>query len=60
MVMDPREIIRLCKALRLEGGEESVVRMCKKTILTESRNINLCLVGKVMGNNIINREASEG
>ena len=55
--MDSKKIIRLCQALKLEGGPSSTVRMDKEMSMAKKWNTDLCLVGKVISNKGTNREA---
>lgn len=49
--------MRLCQELQLEEGDKAVVRMDKKTFLVGCRNLDRCLVRKVIRVKIVNCEA---
>ncbi|PON78322.1 Zinc knuckle CX2CX4HX4C [Parasponia andersonii] len=55
--MYPSEITKLCQVLRLDEGPDAVIQMDKETFLSGKRNTDLCLIGKIIGNKGINREA---
>ncbi|PON76941.1 hypothetical protein TorRG33x02_241260 [Trema orientale] len=58
--MDLDEISKLCSSLKLDESDGPMVRMGKSLYEIRKDKMLLCLVGKVFGNKLINREGLEG
>ncbi|PON48389.1 hypothetical protein PanWU01x14_237840 [Parasponia andersonii] len=55
--MDPEEIARLCERLNLDDQDGPVMKMNTSIIEDGKEKMELCLVGRVFGNKIVNRES---
>ncbi|PON32377.1 hypothetical protein PanWU01x14_361880 [Parasponia andersonii] len=54
--MDSEEIEKLCERLNMDDHDEPVVQMAPDLIEEGKEKLDLCLVGKVFGNKIVNLE----
>ncbi|PON84023.1 Zinc knuckle CX2CX4HX4C [Trema orientale] len=54
--MDPKEIAKLCERLNLDEHESPVLKMNPNMYEDGKEMMELCLVGRVFGNKIVNRE----
>ncbi|PON78337.1 Zinc knuckle CX2CX4HX4C [Parasponia andersonii] len=54
--MDPKEIARLCERLSLDDQDGPVMKMNMSIIEDGKEKMELCLVGWVFGNKIVNQE----
>ncbi|PON91475.1 Zinc knuckle CX2CX4HX4C [Trema orientale] len=55
--MDPEEIAKLCERLNLDKHESPVLKMNPNMYEDGKEMMELCLVGRVFGNKIVNRES---
>ncbi|PON89586.1 hypothetical protein TorRG33x02_145680 [Trema orientale] len=53
---DPEEIAKLCERLNLDEHESLVLKMNPNMYEDGKEMMELCLVGRVFGNKIVNRE----
>ncbi|KAL5752301.1 hypothetical protein ACOSP7_022483 [Xanthoceras sorbifolium] len=58
--MDPEEIAALCASMSLVDAEALVVKIDGKLKEVGDRKFGLCLVGKVITNKQVNRDAFRG
>lgn len=54
--MDPDEISKLCARLRLDERDGLMVQMDQNLYAGGKEKMELCLVGNVLGNNMVNKE----
>ncbi|PON89502.1 hypothetical protein TorRG33x02_146460 [Trema orientale] len=54
--MDPEEIVKLCEQLNLDDQDGLVMNMNSEVIQDRKEKMELCLVGRVFGNKIANRD----
>ncbi|PON51882.1 hypothetical protein PanWU01x14_212950 [Parasponia andersonii] len=58
--MDLDEVGKLCERLNLDDGDGPVVRLDKGVYSERKETMDLCLVGKILGNKAANRDGLKG
>ena len=57
--INPEELARICEGLQLDDQDGLVVRIDKEKLVDGITKLDLFLMGKVLGNNLVNKDTLE-